>query len=401
MLLEHGSPGLLNRDERSPLHLAAECGSLEIVKFLIGLGVNLNAEDNSGETPLYLAAKSGSVKAAYQLIASGARIDIASKDGNLAIHAAAMGGHARIVEQLIDREISQEAPDMVNETKNTECMPLLVQEIPDMVNAKNKAEDTPLHLAAATNEATVLALLRAGADTCAIAGPSNAIPAAVAAELGKGQILKILLDHMPAATEETLAVLMKIGQDQGHAGVLRVLQDRGARINFTNFDTNAIWQAFRSGNLDLCKLLYKNGFDVHTIGPLGMTALHFAAGAGQCEIVSLLLSQGSGVFAVDDWGWTALHSATEGGHETVVQLLLQHGADREARDCYSWLPMHLAAFNRYDCVVRLLTDGEKDSSDVHDFPWSHLSNCTARANLPGLIPAQEVSGEFTIMELPG
>ena len=378
-LLEHGSPPeLLDANKRTALHLAAERGSLEIVKFLIGLGANLNARDDWGATPLYLAVNGSEVDVAYELMASGAMIDIAKNDGNLAIHAAAACGHAQIVGELIDRAITWK--------------------ISGMVNVKNNIYHTPLHLAAVTNEATVLALLQAGADTYAI-GPDNAIPAAVAAEFGNGRILEILLDHMPAVTEETLAALVKIGLDQGHADVFRVLQDRGARINFPTFDTDAIWRAFRSGNLDLCAIFFEGGFDVHTVGPHGVTALHSAASAGQREIVSQLLSHGSGVSDVDDWGWTALHTAAAGGHETTVELLLQHGADREARDCYQWLPVHLAASNRYDGVVGLLTDGEKDSKDVHDFPRHPWGAATASTYTPSIIAAREVAGEFVITEL--
>ena len=377
-LLEYGSPlGLLDANKRTALHLAAQRGKPEIVRFLIGLGVNLDARDKSGETPLHLAAYGGSDDITSQLMASGANIHIASGHGNFAIHAAAASGHARIVRQLINRA-----------------------NFLGVVNLKNYAGHMPLHLAAVTNVATVMVLLNAGADTNAVAGPNNAIPAVVAAESGKGFILEILLDHMPAATEETLAVLVKIGLDHGHAGVVRVLQGRGARTNFIS-DTDAIRRAFRSGNLDLCKIFIEGGFDVRTIGPLGMTALHFAAGEGQCEIVSHLLGQGSIVSAADEWGWTALHTAAAGGHETMVELLLQSGADREVRDRYQWLPVHLAASNRYDNVVRLLTDGQMDSRDVHDFPRNRWGAATASTYTPSLIAAREVAGEFTIMELAG
>lgn len=381
VLLEHGSPTeLLDADRRTALHLAAERGHMEMVKFLIGLGANLNARDKLEETPLHLAAYGGSDDVTNQLMTSGAIIDIASKRGDLAIHAAAASGHARIVKQLVDRATSQR--------------------IPGMVNLRNNTGHMPLHLAAVTNVATVMVLLRAGADTKAGVGPNSAIPAVVAAKSGKGFILKILLDHMPTATEETLAVLAKIGLDHGHAGVIRVLQGRGARSDFTS-DTKAIWQAFKSGNLDLCKIFIEGGFDVHTVGPLGMTALHFAAGEGQREIVSHLLDRGSRVSATDDWGWTPLHTAAAGGHGTTVELLLQRGADREAKDHYQWLPVHLAASNRYDDVVRLLTDGEKASKDVHDFPRSPWGTAPASTytTSPSPTAARGVSGESVVAEL--
>jgi cytohesin len=381
-LLEHRSdPELPDANKRTALHLAVECGNLELVLFLVGLGANLDARDEWEETPLHLAAYSGSADIVGRLVSSGAIMHAVSRDGNLPIHAAAARGHAQVVELLIDQAESWERPNMVN--------------------ARNIIQHTPLHLAAVKSEATVMVLLRAGADPNAVAGPDSTTAAAVAAEAGKGRVLKILLDHTPATTKETLSVLMKIGLDHGHADVFRVLHDHGVRIDYITSDNNAIWRAFRSGNLDLCKIFFEGGFDVRTVGPLGMTALHFAAGAGQGEVVRQLLNQGSGVSAVDDWGWTALHTAAAGGHETTVELLLQNGADREIRDSYQWLPVHLAASSRYDGVVRLLTDGEQDSRDVHDFPRNRWGKETASTYTPSFIAARVVTGAFVITELAG
>jgi len=40
---------------RTPLHIAAGAGNLELVKFLITLGANVEAEDMNGDTPLHRA----------------------------------------------------------------------------------------------------------------------------------------------------------------------------------------------------------------------------------------------------------------------------------------------------------------------------------------------------------
>jgi hypothetical protein len=39
-------------DKRTPLHLAAENGRLEVVKFIVELGIGLNEKDRWGSTPL-------------------------------------------------------------------------------------------------------------------------------------------------------------------------------------------------------------------------------------------------------------------------------------------------------------------------------------------------------------
>jgi cytohesin len=187
---------------------------MELVLFLIWSGANVDAQDEWENTPLHLAAYSGSADIADKLITSGAIIyAVSTWDGSLPIHAVAGRGHAQVVKLLIARAGSWE--------------------LPKMVNARNSMHYTPLHLAASESEATVMALLRAGADPNAVAGLESTTPAAVAAEAGKGQVLKILLDHMSAATEETLEALMKIGLDHGHPDVPRVLHGHGARIDYS------------------------------------------------------------------------------------------------------------------------------------------------------------------------
>ncbi|KAG0127747.1 ankyrin repeat-containing domain protein [Tuber indicum] len=159
----------------------------------------------------------------------------------------------------------------------------------------------------------------------------------------------------------------------GLTDLTTILLDKGADHNALDNEgmnplDNTIWQAFKSGNLELSEIFLTNGFDVDTIGPLGMTALHFAAGSGSPSMVHQLLRHGADISAADEWGWTPLHTASSAGHDQVVAQLLKHGADRDAKDVYEWLPVHLAAAATHDAVVRVLTNGVMGSRDVTDYP---------------------------------
>ena len=46
------SPNLYNYERRTPLHLAARFGNIEICEYLVAKGADINAHDNFGFTPL-------------------------------------------------------------------------------------------------------------------------------------------------------------------------------------------------------------------------------------------------------------------------------------------------------------------------------------------------------------
>ena len=60
--------------------------------------------------------------------------------------------------------------------------------------------------------------------------------------------------------------------------------------------------------------------------------LHEAARKGNVEIVKMLLKEGADVNARDKYGRTALYVAAWRGHVEIVKMLLKEGADVNAAD---------------------------------------------------------------------
>ena len=59
----------------TPLMLAVLANNIEIAKYLLDSGTNINARENEGSTPLLAAAANGFVDLLIFLIDSGANID--------------------------------------------------------------------------------------------------------------------------------------------------------------------------------------------------------------------------------------------------------------------------------------------------------------------------------------
>lgn len=137
-------PGQGDVDGRTALHLAAAQGQLEVAKALVHeMGVDVNAEDQWGNTPLrdatrfhrveiidFLkangaklnkssddiaqllnAASNGDAQALNSLLSAGADANATDYDGRSALHLAACGGHANAAALLIQHGASPTAVD--------------------------------------------------------------------------------------------------------------------------------------------------------------------------------------------------------------------------------------------------------------------------------------------------
>lgn len=137
----------LDRDSRTPLHVAAANGFDEIVKLLLTKGAKVNVADIDGATPLLLAATSGNEKGkadvAKTLLNAGADSSKLDSSGQSALHLAAWNGSVGVVSALINRSVD--------------------------LNLKTNSGYTPLHAAAWNGHHSVVGrLLKAGAKPNAV-----------------------------------------------------------------------------------------------------------------------------------------------------------------------------------------------------------------------------------------
>ena len=85
--------------------------------------------------------------------------------------------------------------------------------------------------------------------------------------------------------------------------------------------------AVAAGDLDVAKVLFERGSDIHATGHCGTTALHLAAENNHCHLLEWLLSSGISIDVRNEFGGSALRDAVSGNCVDAATVLLQRGGD--------------------------------------------------------------------------
>ena len=142
----------------------------------------------------------------------------------------------------------------------------------------------------------------------------------------------------------------------GHAGIVRLLLDRGLPVNAVaraDGMTPIAYAAVRE-HLDAMRMLLKHRADVNLADSGGNSPLLHAAMRGRTKAVRLLLESGANVNASSKHGWTPLMAAAWEGEASVVAVLLKHGANATLVNSQRRSALMLAESEGHRAVVKLL-----------------------------------------------
>jgi len=152
MLADGLSPNTV-KPGQSVLHVAANHGSIDVVRLLLEGGADANSLDNLGNTPLQGAVSLGKIACARELIPH-TDLRIFSADGMNALHTSIMCNHSEIFKLLL--------PHFADDIDVRDIKPRAPADPDGPYNS------TPLHLAChGGHHAMVKALLAAGASRTA------------------------------------------------------------------------------------------------------------------------------------------------------------------------------------------------------------------------------------------
>ncbi|MCJ1393148.1 hypothetical protein MMC18_006020 [Xylographa bjoerkii] len=336
-----------NKFDSTALHFAAEQGDVEAVRLLgsldgtglmdsnkaqftplpttVGLRhpvININARNWRNQTPLGLAAGLGHAEVVRQLL-NAKGIDVNALDGHnrTVLHIAASQGHIAVVDLLLD-------VDGVD------------------VNSRDQSGQSPLHMAVEYKKVDMVdrLLKKSGIDVNAIDNDGRT-PLLIAAKEGNLEIVNRLIQTSDVdllATDNDGRALLDYAAIQGYGGIVR-------------------------------RLLGLAGMDILTRPIRGRTLLHSVAYSGDVEVIPQLLETGRfDVNAADDDGNTPLHLAAIGGSRSVEVVKVLAAAENiniNARGRFGRTALHWAVAKRDLKLVRLLlrlADIDVNAKDMSD-----------------------------------
>ena len=317
-----------DEDNNTALMKAAGQGHIEVVRFLVEQGADLNIRNRQEQNALMLAAAGGYLAVATFLIDSGvyvspplALLHYYYNDGpQIALEWAAYNGHLDMVRLLLE-----------------------------VIGAFDRPDPNPSLGWAAYNGHLDVArlLLEHGASIngrpwgVSFLGPSALL---LAADGGQLEMVRFLLERGADIHARTL-------------GIWRVTETSHGLVIDAVIGSNALDMAIGQGHAEVVRLLLEHWMAIYGADgrdDYGLTALMFAAYADDLEMARVLLENGAPVNAQTDVGTTALMFAAAFGHVEVVRFLVENGADIHIQNGYNYTALSLAEERGHQEVVDFL-----------------------------------------------
>eukprot|EP00794_Sanderia_malayensis_P004801 gene4801-5428_t len=368
-------------NKRTPLHLAALNGQLEMVGKLLELKADPNSTDANGYTPLHVAAEDNHPQVVRMFINhSPSLIFQANKDGNTCAHIAAANGSLKVMKALVQcdktsvntrNKRNYETPMHLAASGGHYDLMQFLMEKGGSLEDEDKEGMTPLHLCAKYGHRNMIESLK-GKVPLSMTSAKNGLTAIhIAAEYGQADVLQDMLQKIPggipsecpkgkenAEGVEYGFTPLHLAARNGHEAIVRLLlNSHGVRVDAATEGKGMIPLHFSlmNGHISVVSLLL--GRSTHQLNlkdNQGRTGLHFAAAHGHLELVTLLLGQGAEINIVDNDSWSALHYAADAGHVEVVKHLVRMGAETTLEDKNNKTPLAFAAKNHHLSVMKYL-----------------------------------------------
>jgi ankyrin repeat protein len=258
LLHQHGAVLPLGYERRTLLHAASADGLADVAQWLLKIGADANAQEKLHWTPLHFAAANQHLDLVRILLGHGVNVNaIASTDNHTPLHKASSRRHVGIVRLLVEHGADVHVQDqslmtplhLASSGGNPEIAGLLIEHGAD-VHSRDQSQSTPLHLA--WNAETAKLLIEHGADV-----------------------------HARDENQSTPLHLASSSPSWTNAGTnVRLLVEHGASVNA--YDENCRTPLHRvvscyDPNVDSLRLLLENGADVDIEDDKGQTPFQIAS----------------------------------------------------------------------------------------------------------------------------
>ncbi|XP_056151156.1 kinase D-interacting substrate of 220 kDa B [Lampris incognitus] len=356
---------------QTPLMLAAEQGSLEIIQELIRRGANVNLDDVDCWSALISAAKEGHVDVVKELLDNSAYIEHRDMGGWTALMWAAYKGRVEVTKILLENGANPNTTGQQYSVYpiiwaagrgHSDIVKLLLQH-GAKVNCSDKYGTTPLIWAARKGHFDcVTHLLENGADVDQ-EGANSMTALIVAVKGGFAKVVKELLKRNPNVnmTDKDGNTALMIAAKEGHTEIVQDLLDAGTYVNIPDRSGDTVLiGAVRGGHVEIVRALLHKYADIDIRGQENKTALYWAVEKGNATMVRDILQCNPDTETCTKDGETPLIKATKMRNIDIVELLLDKGAKVSAVDKRGDTPLHIAIRGRSRRLAELLLRNPKD-----------------------------------------
>ncbi|XP_060908754.1 kinase D-interacting substrate of 220 kDa B isoform X2 [Labrus mixtus] len=356
---------------QTPLMLAAEQGSLEIVQELIRRGANVNLDDVDCWSALISAAKEGHIDVVKELLENSAYIEHRDMGGWTALMWAAYKGRVDVTELLLEHGGNPNTtgqqysvyPIIWAAGRGHADIVKVLLDNGAKVNCSDKYGTTPLIWASRKGHFDcVMHLLENGADVDQ-EGANSMTALIVAVRGGYTEVVKELLKRNPNVnmTDKDGNTALMIAAKEGYTEIVQDLLDAGTYVNIPDRSGDTVLiGAVRGGHVEIVRALLHKYADIDIRGQENKTALYWAVEKGNATMVRDILQCNPDTETCTKDGETPLIKATKMRNIEIVELLLDKGAKVSAVDKKGDTPLHIAIRGRSRRLAELLLRNPKD-----------------------------------------
>lgn len=331
-LIDQGlDPDHRDKDGYSPLIYACLSGinaNLELIRFLIEMGADVNAASSHNESPLRLSLRNGNYAAVRMLLDAGADSE---KILFSPMHRAAAFGDLDAITKLMAPQ-TLEAEDTWNRT------PWLTAIHADQVDAARFLKSCGANETVTSHIGSSAIHLAAGANAC------NSLR------------YLLSLDVDIESRDRYQGTPLHEAVENGALEAAALLIHAGANVNVTTHTQDA--PIHNACSVEMLKLLHEAGADLNQISGEGCWPLWDAAEDGDLRCLQWLIDSGAEVNRTST-GATALHAAVNGDDLPAIEFLLKLGAHIDAQDVDGETALFYA---RSTDAARLLLESRADPS---------------------------------------
>ena len=263
----------------SPLHIAANNGSLEFYKYIARKCGCINHVGDRGVTAIHMAAIAGHLEIVKFIIDNlqdeNKNPGATDPEGLTPLHLAALKGHFEVCKFIMNL----------------------------LTNKNPRFNDgwTPLHCVAQGGNTKIYKLIMKNLEDKNPGSNNGVTPLHMASYYGRLEIVELIMHHLRNKDPEN-----SNGYTPLHA-------------------------AIKMGNMEVVKF-HVNNRNVKIIGgDNSYTLLHSAARFGNLAVCKLLLQHSKDKNSADRNGWTPLQYAAENGHFEICELLIEHFGDKSPK----------------------------------------------------------------------